>query len=301
MAAQFAIHAPAPLAALTLVFLAFRWRGPALSCGLATLFLLALIRLHTSAPTHWGNAGEGERFTLVHYNAFASSSRNDDAFAAWLRDQDADIVVIVDSPWRYVDAQAWIKDQYPHRIEPDPYFRWPITVLSKFPLHDAAELHQFPMDVANAEHSFAANRAPVVELPGGGRFLLSGMHPPSPRSAKTWALALRITEREAVMLRSWRDKTGLPVLVSGDFNSTPTGRLHQLFARRSGLESWTPWFRFGTWPADISPWFSVPIDRVWTSEGFTVRSITVGPRFASDHRPLTAIIEFHAESGRVRP
>src|SRR5690606_17760594 len=56
MAAQFAIHAPAPLAALTLVFLAFRWRGPALSCGLATLFLLALIRLHTSAPTHWGNA-----------------------------------------------------------------------------------------------------------------------------------------------------------------------------------------------------------------------------------------------------
>lgn len=290
LASQGSLHGAAAMAFLALALLGFkRWLGAA-SCGFASLAIAMLwstwARPPAAAPPTLPPGGV--QFRIAHYNAFAHASRHDEQFAQWLQSQDTEIVVIVDSPWRYVDAQPWLAERYPYRVEPDASFQWPMTVLSKYPTTPASEIFAFPSKYPGVEYSFTAQRAPVVTLPDGQRFLISAMHPPSPRTVKSWTSSLRIARREAEMIHAWREGTGLGVLVTGDFNSTPAGRVHRTFARLSGLTGWSALSGGGTWPADYSPWISIPIDRIWTSDGMVVRSVDIGPQFKSDHRPFVA-------------
>ena len=291
VASQGSLHAAAAMMLLAIALLAFRRFLGAASYGLAALVIAMLWSTWARSPAALPVGTKGWMcLKLVHYNAFAHASRHDDRFAAWLEAENPDIVVIVDSPWRYVDAQAWLAARYPYRIEPDPSFEWPMTVLSKLPLAPASELFEFPTTDRSAIYSFTAQRAPALTLPDGQRILLSAMHPPSPRRERSWTASLRIAYREALLIHAWREGTGLGVVLSGDCNSTPVGRVHRTFRMISGLTGWSTLLGSGTWPANYSPWISIPIDRVWTSDEMVVRSLQVGPQFASDHRPLVAEI-----------
>ena len=285
------LHAAAGMAVVSVALLAFRRFIGAASYGAGALVIAMLWSTWARPPAWVATAPPGGTvLKLVHYNAFAHASRHDEQFAQWLRSEDPDIVVIVDSPWRYVDAQAWLAERYPFRVVPDASFEWPMTILSKLPLAPASELFEFPRDDRSVIYSFTAQRAPVMTMPDGRRILLSALHPPSPRTEKSWRSSLRIAYREANLIQAWRAGTGLGVVVAGDFNSTPVGRLHRTFRMLSGLTGWTSLLGDGTWPARLSPWISIPIDRIWTSDGIVVRSLRIGPQFASDHRPVVAEI-----------
>ncbi len=288
---HFSMHIAAMIVCCAIGLCLARRKIGCANCALAAIVILVVCRWWTIAPARAAAPARGEaQFKVVHYNAYAHASRHDTQFAEWLRDQDPDIVVIVDAPWRYVDAQPWLAERYPYWVEPGPAFQWPMIILSKHPLLPASEVFEFPNYDASASKSFTAQRAPVVAVPGAGHFLISALHPPSPRTSKSWRSSLAIARREAAMIRAWREGTELGALVTGDFNSTPTGRVHRIFALESGLQGWSQMFGGGTWPSSRSPWLSLPIDRIWTNRGMVVRSLEVGPMFASDHRPLVAVI-----------
>ncbi len=296
---HFAPHAAA-LILLCLPPLAIFRRWVALAnAGVALALLAGLIRWNTTPPLGPGPVPEGyERIKLVHYNAYGNYSRHDEAFARWLEEQNADIVVIVDAPWRYAVAQPWLAERYPYRIEPRPGLEWPELLFSLYPFESATLIDQ-PDEIT--KFSFIANRSVVVTLPGGARLLLSGTHPPSPRRFETWRSGLRGAGRDGQLLRQWEERHGLPILIAGDFNSTPTGALHALFRSQSGLVGWTPLLDAGTWPAKLPTWLALPIDRIWTTPDVQVRTIEVGPRFASDHRPLVAVLDVPRQALGVTP
>jgi len=137
----------------------------------------------------------------------------------------------------------------------------------------------------------------IVEHPSGGEFLFTAAHPRSPRTERMWEISLRWPRVEARLIGDWAEKRDAPIIYAGDFNTTPTGRLHALIERVSGLRSPTRLFTQGTWPASVPTPLALPIDRVFVSPGVRVTRATVGPRVYSDHRPAL----FELEVPVVRP
>lgn len=212
----------------------------------------------------------------------------------WLLEQDADIICMIDPPWAYPAGSEAIGDRYPHRVDPRAGQNWAITILSKHPLQEeplgSHEDHKF---------SFVARRTVRVTLPSGREFLFTAMHPPSPRTQSAWRQNLEEMRRDASLLARGTKETELPCVVAGDFNTTPLGRSYHSFRRISGMRSWGDLFGRGTWPANLPSAVSLPLDRVWVSEGVAIERVRIGPSLSSDHRPVSVDLRFvEVESGQ---
>ncbi|MEC9373377.1 MAG: endonuclease/exonuclease/phosphatase family protein [Planctomycetota bacterium] len=250
-----------------------------IAAGLLTLLIAAWLYRGGAAP-HPPD-GPSRVLTLAVYNAKGEDSRGDQSLDVWLRGVDADIVCLIDSPWGFASSEDWIRARYPHSVEPEMGMWWPTVILSKHPLQ-AAPLSEADEDT----FSFAARRSVLIAPDGLEPFLLTAMHPLSPRTAETWRESLVKTRREATLIRAGRERLGVEAIAAGDFNSTPAGRLHRLFHRTSGLRTRGSVFGDGTWPAWASPTVALPIDRVWASGGIGLGPVQVGPQMQSDHRPI---------------
>ena len=227
---------------------------------------------------------------MVMYNAEKDRSPADTRFASLLAATKADLVCIVDPPTGFLDREPTIRADYPYRVEPMPGLNWPIVLLSRHPFKDFG-LEPYAESV---KFSFPARRSVLVTLPGGAEVVFSAMYPRSPRKVAFWRQALESVETDAGVIGRWvRGRvSGDPALVvAGDFNSTPTGRVHRLMAKLSGLRAWSPLLGAGTWPAILPRTLSAPIDRVWVSEGARVVAGRAGPRLGSDHRPVVVDVE----------
>lgn len=236
-------------------------------------------------------AGEGLPLRVVVYNAKWEGGPRDEAFLEWLREQEADLVCLMSPPWMRIPADSWLDNRYPHRVQPEPGRWWSIWLLSRAPL----EFVTLSEDPRVTRRSFVATRSVVATFENETEVFFTGLHPNSPRTLESWRRSLRGTGREGAMLRRFRESRGLPMLAAGDFNSTPTGRLHGVFERASGLRPWTAPIGAGTWPSRAPAWLALPIDRVWMSEEFRVTGWRVGPRFGSDHRPV--VVDVVLEGG----
>lgn len=282
LASHFALHAAVLACAVAIVFAACASRIAALALGVLGVSMGAVWWAGARAPAgDPPRAGEAP-FRIVLFNAGLDHSKHDAALMQWLMAQQADAIVLVEAPWGFVSDYPFLKRDYAFIIEPEAGMMWAVVVLSKHP----AEI--LPIAVYSEENkfSFAARRSLLVRKPGATPLLLSAMHPPSPRTVRTWRLALDGTTLNARLFRAWDSRSDLPLVVAGDFNSSPVGRVHRTFARESGLRAWSPRFGAGTWPARLPTWLALPIDRVWTNASARVVSIQVGPRFRSDHRPI---------------
>lgn len=238
---------------------------------------------HFNAPTGTGhNTTGGVKLKIVHYNAFGAISRYDNAFLEWLRKEDPDLVCIVDTPWNWHITSPWLAERYPYRVVPRMGLAWPNLLLSKYPAQ-ASELVPYSEAL---KFSFIARTSLIVEVSGVEPFVFTAFHPQSPRTPRTWVKSMLSAAQAGGVLRQWREEHEGSVIVCADTNSAPMGRLHGSFARASGLQSWSKLIGGGTWPASVPRWLSIPLDRIWTSDGVEVQSMVIGPRFASDHRPI---------------
>ncbi len=272
--------------------LVLRRRVAAMAAAFGVLLTIAVAAVHYRVPGRVAAADSSFPLKVLSYNTkieAAIPSPGDPVFA-WLRSQDPDVMVLIECWTSFVAADPWLRETYPYRIEPKPGKQWAMLLLSKYPFEEMP-LAPFSGEI---QSSFTLRRSVLVTHPSGGRFMLAGAHYASPRSLAAWEQSLREAERDARGIRAWLDRTSaepVPLIVAGDFNSTPVGRVHQLFEKTTGLTGWTSRFGAGTWPAWLPASLSIPIDRVWASGGVGCRRVSVGPRFGSDHRPIVIELE----------
>lgn len=137
----------------------------------------------------------------------------------------------------------------------------PIRVLS---------VHPYTITLRDRRHSFPTRIAQSLRV----------------RNAQVNTLLRAIDEPPSNWKREWREA---PVLVAGDFNTPPRGRIYNaLHARLS--DSWREagWGLGKTYSASLPV---VRIDYVWHSEQWTARRAFVPASQASDHRPLVVDLE----------
>jgi len=219
----------------------------------------------------------GANLRLVSANVWAVNPTPEAALQL-VRAADPDVVVLVDARrrrWRPVLSE--LGTLYPYRAPSGWHAGAPVILLSRHPIV-AEEVVQPPR-----------GRRPylMAELAVGGQpLVVVGVHPSSPSPTEPGHSRRR--NRELDHIAAVVSGTDRPVIVAGDFNTTPwsphfqdlvaAGGLRNAAAGHGYLATWPTWF----WPALI------PIDHVLLKGQLAATTVRRGPPIGSDHYPLIA-------------
>lgn len=196
-----------------------------------------------------------------------------------IRSEQPDIVAIVELTHRWKPHLESLRDLYPHQALYLYGNDYGYCLLSRYPFSE--EQPRF------REYGAMPRR---VDTPSGPLIAFM-VHPTSPTSAPEWRWRNRIYRHLAEFCQEQQD----PILMLGDFNSTPWSPLFRDLVRDSGLRQ--PGTRLvprPTWPAGW-PLIGIPIDHFLISPGLTALSERVGPNVGSDHYPILLEFTFSLE------
>ncbi len=213
----------------------------------------------------------------------------EDALAAAILRESPDVVVLVevyDAMANRLAARPEIALLYPHTVLPRRGLAWPIVILSRFPLHELTLELPPGGDLDAYQQLFAFRRSQIVDAPAG-RFILTAVHAPSPRTDETWANGNEVVAMLAELYRHRLLPLDRPTLIAGDFNTTPLGGRASLLRKLSGLHCDAAVHPFaGSWPDRLPSPLRLPLDQVWHSTDTVVTARTVLEDVGSDHRPV---------------
>jgi endonuclease/exonuclease/phosphatase (EEP) superfamily protein YafD len=145
---------------------------------------------------------------------------------------------------------------------------------------------QDPEDFERYKFVFALRRSVFIDSPAG-RFLLTADHPSSPRTRQTWQRGNEAVRLLSEVCQRFLTTANVPIVIGGDFNSTPAGWRHRYIESHAGLKPSDQLGGLtGTWPSDWPGAFRLTIDRVWASPDIEFVDRQVLEDIGSDHRPI---------------
>lgn len=185
-----------------------------------------------------------------------------------VRDKAPDVVIVQELTPHAERELAKLDELFPENSRFPADGPYGIGVWSRFALESAA--------------TFALGRTPAIEArvrAPSGPFTVIGVHLSAPTSARRGAARNRELRELALRSATHAD----PLIVAGDFNTTPYSPYFTDWLEDSGLTD----SRRGrtmsiSWPTTL-PVIGIPIDHVAVNDGFTVLSHTRLPNFESDH------------------
>jgi endonuclease/exonuclease/phosphatase (EEP) superfamily protein YafD len=230
------------------------------------LLALPLPWLTASAPAPTGDP-QAQVLAVASANVHLHS-RNTEALAAWLAQENPDVLVLLEVSPAYAQGLRTLRD-YPfqHIVAEDSPFG--IAVLSRHPLQQI-EVIKDAQGIAHIEAQLQWHGQPI------GIIALHPMPPLAPQYHSVRNAQLAALARQATA-------SALPTVLAGDLNATPWSSafsgLAQLGLRRaSGLAA--------TWPAVLQGLLGLPIDQILVTQHWAVVARQVGPQLGSDHLPV---------------
>ena len=249
-----------------------RWRWLVFAALLVAIHLPGVLVWYLPVPdTPAGLVQSNLR--IVTANLLKSNLKHD-LFLEFIADADPDIIFIqeIDDAWA-VSLRA-LEEAYPYsELLPSPG-DFGIALFSRVPL-DPVEIVYYTDSVLPWVHA---------GLTVNGRHL-------SVLSYHTWPPVsrerLETRDGDLDFLAKYVADAEDLVLVAGDFNVTPWSPSYKKMIRASGLKNARRGFGIKpTWSVIPSPVALLPLDHVLLSPEIAVKSLRVGPRIGSDHRPL---------------
>jgi endonuclease/exonuclease/phosphatase (EEP) superfamily protein YafD len=222
-------------------------------------------------------APSGMPLRIVSANVWPSNPTKDEVLA-FIRASDADLVVLVEARgrrWRPVLTE--LAARYPYRAPETRRERSTVTLLSRYPV-----LFEEVVRTPGGRQPYLVARLAV----GGQELVVVGVHPTSPSPTRAGNSRGRNRELDHIALAA--RGTDRPVIVAGDFNTSPwsphfqgllvVGGLRNAAVGHGYIATWPTWF----WPALI------PIDHVLLKGPLAVTAVRRGPAIGSDHYPVIA-------------
>lgn len=247
---------------------------------------LVVAAMATQAPLYFGTTDEpggGTSVRVLQANIMKGEAGTENLVRT-IRDRDIDIMTVEELTDDAVArlSEAGIDELLPEQfLVPKPDGGGGTGIYSRFPLNDREHLPRYAM----------ANLSATVQLSDNEQLALFAVHPMAPYPMPSWKWADEMERlREAVHTRV-KDDPDLPVLVSGDFNSTYSHTRYRTFltdgfvdvAEKIGAGT-TPTFPADSWlPAMIG------IDRMIV-RSMTVQEFEPVTLDESDHQGLFAAL-----------
>jgi endonuclease/exonuclease/phosphatase (EEP) superfamily protein YafD len=281
----FAIYTFFPLVILLpLSALVRQWR-PMVRLGL--LALLAIIWFGPFfQPTADRKPSGGTVLTVVTFNLRGNKNEDLEAVEAWLRELDADVVALQETPTIYQwDGVASLKDQYPEQET----YHIDNLLMSKFPFDlndDFVGFARVTLDVNGQEVILYPAH---LSDPFPNRNVRFGVRGGPLRYLLTYDETRR--DQQIDDLLDLVEAETLPYIVAGDLNMSQ----HSIIYSSLAVEM-TDTFRAtgvglgATWPTDaFGP--MLRLDYIWVSDAFYALSTERGPNLGSDHLPVVGEVE----------
>ena len=219
--------------------------------------------------------------TMMTHNLFGMNYEMEKVVAA-IRAEDPDIIVLQE----YFGEQA--TDLHPLLLADYPFFvrcrggkRANLGLYSRLPLTQVE-------DGACPNNAYGTTRTAHIlaefQTEDGKPFSVITTH-------MDWPIPITRQHEQLSALSAVVDKIEGPMILAGDFNSTPWSYALRDFVARNGLARETvnlvtyplSWYYFGAW-RDTIPF--LPLDHVMTRGGIVVHDLHAGRRTASDHLPV---------------
>lgn len=218
-----------------------------------------------------------ERNSLAMLTAnVLTTNRQAARFLALVDEMSPDIVVTLESDAWWQDQLDALEPRYPHTLKCPLDNLYGMHVYSRLPLHDA----QVDYLVENDVPSMHA----MVELRSKQYVRVHFLHPAPPSPTENEASSER--DAELIMVAKSLDGYRKPVVVTGDLNDVAWSETTRLFRKISGLlDPRVGRGMYNTYHAGL-PLVRWPLDHLFHSEHFTVRSLQRLAPFGSDHFAL---------------
>ena len=221
--------------------------------------------------------GQGVGVQVISFNVYTDNQRKADV-VKWIESSLAsdriNLVFIMEADRKWISALRSLKTRLPYLIEHPREDNFGLALYSDVPLDDV-RVKEFDSIGMPGIWGLIKNRS----------IRLAGVH-------AVPALApdgLKLRTEYYQNLRAGLDAEKIPTLLFGDFNCTPWSA--NLKIATEGLnDSFGGLFRPHTW-SPFGGLLSIPIDYVFYSPHFVLRSARVGPDLGSDHLPLVVSTE----------
>jgi endonuclease/exonuclease/phosphatase (EEP) superfamily protein YafD len=184
------------------------------------------------------------------------------------------IVAEIDESWRSV--LEGLKESYPSQVL-YPQDNWyGLAIISRLPILKSELLFLVQNDVPSIDA--------IIELPSGDQVRLIAVHPRPPEPIRGNDAVARDAEL-AMWGKELRDYER-PTVIGGDLNDVAWSDTTRLFLRLSGmLDPRRGRGLFNTFHA-THPWMRFPLDHVFHSRHFAIRSVQRLQYVGSDHFPI---------------
>lgn len=287
-----------PQYALALL-VALAWLLPRMRRVSAALLAPLLINLSVLAPLMVGpsdarSSAAASRLHILHYNLDLTAPDHAAAFR-FLRDQQADILFLQ-------ELTPALAEQLTAEL---PAYRV-VYAIPRENTHGSALLLPAASDIEVVQaweiHLPETSPRPLLAatlIADGRPLTLLSLHVVRPKDAYTEEIQATEYAAVAQWARDQRRQTGLPLMIIGDYNTTPWSARFQRLLAESGLRDSTPGFGYQpTWPAYAPAPLAIPIDHALVSPEIMVLARAAGPNLGGDHAPLRVTI---AVAAGLRP
>lgn len=196
-----------------------------------------------------------------------------------IREEQPDIVAIVESSFDWIKAMRSVEDVLPYSVESPRARAFGIVLYSKYPLTlETVETFDAPKDY----HLVAT--ANINDRPAK----IVALHPPPPRDK----LLFEHRNRELIEIGKYVQTVSQPVIAMGDLNITMWSPNYKKFINQSNLINTRIGFGIlPSWPAHI-PVLQIPIDHILVNSKIQVNNTRIGPNVNSDHLPVIADLAY---------
>lgn len=232
--------------------------------------------LHAAPPP----ATKTQRISLIEFNMLKSNTQAA-ADAAWLAEQDADIVVLLEATRMHGKWGAALRAKYPSMMSCSVRYPCSTVLFSKYPILRSEALARN----GDAEDRKALSALTATLDVNGTPLTVFAVHLDRP-----WPLGEQ--ERWVKPLAEVAAGIDGPAVLTGDFNSTPWTHAMRTISEAGN-------FRLGSgigtsWPAQNAAAFRLPLDQLYLRGRVRATGTAIGPQRGSDHRPLIVELEIPA-------
>ena len=214
--------------------------------------------------------------------------------ARWLevvREADPDLVLALEVNDAWMQAIAELEEEYPHVVRQPQENYYGMVLFSRLPLADPQVKFLVQDDVPSIHTG--------VDLPGGERIYLHGVHPRPPEPLRHQDATPR--DAEIVVLGRQIKKEDRSTITAGDFNDVAWSHTSELFLRLSQLlDPRRGRGFFNTFDAE-SHWMRFPLDHVFHSGAFKLIRLERLPYVGSDHFPVLVELSYEPERLQEQP
>ena len=214
------------------------------------------------------------------------SNRESANLIAQIKEEDPDIVILLEVDEWWIEQVDFLKQDYPYHIEKPIDNLYGMAVYSRLEWQNPAVKYIIEDDIPSLETKVVLSSGKIVDL------YVVHPQPPSPVGNE------ESTERDAELLIVGKKVKELqrPAIVIGDLNDVAWSHSTRLFQKISGLlDPRIGRGFYNTFHADY-PFLRWPLDHVFHSEHFKLSQIKCLDHINSDHFPIYVQLQYAKEA-----